>query len=144
MSLFRAVLDRAPEVNDWVAAHIPDCSRGWPNGYAIGVVNDNNDLVGGSVFHEWSPENRVIEMSSAAITPRWINRTTLKTLFWYPFDYLKCRLVVMRVHPENLGMRSIAKRLGCKEYVIDDLRADGVPDVLYTLSVADWRKFIGA
>lgn len=139
----RAITDQSPIVRDWVANHIPDCSRGWPNGYAIGVVNDNNELVGGSVYHEFSPESRVIEMSSASITPRWITRSTLKTLFWYPFDYLKCRLVIMRVHPDNHRMRSIATKLGCREYVIDDLRADGVADIVYTLTEAAWRKFIG-
>lgn len=140
-----SLLTNEPErVREWVAAHIPDCSRGWPNDYAIGVVNDNDHLIGGSVFHDWSPEHRVIEMSSAATSPRWINRTTLKGLFWYPFDYLECRLVVMRVHPENMVMRSIAKRLGSKEYVIDDLRADGVPETIYTLSKQAWQQFIGA
>lgn len=139
------LLTNEPErVRDWVAAHIPDCSRGWPNDYAIGVANDNNELIGGSVYHGWSPETGVIEMSSAAISPKWINRATLRVLFEQAFEGFKCRLVVMRVHPENMVMRDIAKRLGSREYVIDDLRADGVPEVVYTLSKTAWRKFIGA
>lgn len=140
----RAVIDRAEVVREWVARHIPDCSRGWPNDYAIGVVNDNNELIGGAVYHGWSPENGVIEMSSAATSPKWINRLTLKALFGYPFDYLGCRIVVMRVAPENARMRSIALRLGSREYEIEDLRADGVSEIIYTLKADAWRKFIGA
>ncbi len=126
------------------AARIPDCSRGWPESLAIGVVNDNNELIGASVYHGWSPETGVIEMSSAAISPKWITRANLKVLFGQAFDGFNCRIVVMRVHPDNAAMRSIAKRLGSKEYVIDDLRAEGVPEIIYTLSKTAWRKFIGA
>lgn len=139
----RLLVDQPGLVREWVAVHIPNCSRGWPNDYAIGVVNDNNELIGGSVYHDWSPEYEVIEMSSAAITPKWITRSTLKGLFQYPFGFLKCRMVVMRVSSKNGVMRDIAKRLGCSEYVIKDLRAAGEDECVYTLARADWLKFIG-
>lgn len=137
------VLDRRDEVGAFVASNIPGCERGWINFTAIGV-SDGAKLVAGVVYHNWSPEGGVIEMSSAATTPHWCRRHVLKAIYAYPFDGVGCRMVVMRVAEGNARMRAIAKRLGCREYIIDDLRAEGEAEVIYTLTKAAWQKFIGA
>lgn len=138
----RAVLDQSPAVAAWVANHIPGCERGWSNCKAIGI-EDNGRLIGGTVFHNWSPEAGVIELSSAAVSPRWAIRPMLKTIFGYAFDGLKCRMIVMRVGSDNDRMCSIARRLGCRVYQIDDLRGEGQNEMIFTLTAAAWRRFIG-
>lgn len=138
----RAVIDQSPAVAAWVANHIPGCERGWSNCKAIGV-EDNGRLIGGTVFHNWAPEAGVIELSSAATSPRWAVRPMLKTIFGYAFDGLKCRMIVMRVGAENERMCSIARRLGCRVYQIDDLRGEGKDELIFTLTAAAWRRFIG-
>lgn len=139
----RLVLDERERVCAWVAAHIPDCDRGWgAEAYGIGV-EDKGELIGGSVFHGWSPEWGIVEMSSAAVSPRWAIRPMLKGIFGYVFDLLKIRMVVMRTSEKNTRMVSIGRRLGCREYRIDDLRADGEAEIVLTLTAAAWRNFIG-
>ncbi len=139
----QVILDQRDAVGAFVARHIPGCERGWNTFTAIGV-SDGEKLVAGVVYHNWSPESAVIEMSTAATTPHWCRRHVLKAIYGYPFDGVGCRMVVMRVAEGNAGMRSIAMRLGCREYVIGDLRADGEAEVIYTLTKAAWQKFIGA
>jgi len=139
----RVVLDQRDRVGAFVSRGIPGCERGWEKFTAIGV-QDGQELVGGVVYHNWSPENGVIEMSAAASSRRWCPPHVLKAIFGYPFDGVGCRMVVMRVAEANTPMRRIARRLGCKEYVIEDLRADGEAEVIYTLTRAAWQNFIGA
>jgi RimJ/RimL family protein N-acetyltransferase len=139
----QVVLNERDAVGAFVSRGIPGCERGWDRFTGIGV-DDGNGLVAGVVYHNWSPEAGVIEMSCAATSKRWCPPHVLKAIFGYPFDGVGCRMVVMRVAEGNTGMRRIAKRLGCKEYVIEDLRADGEADVVYTLTKAAWRNFIGA
>lgn len=126
----------------FVANQIPGCERGWENYQALGVWRDG-ELVGGIVYHNWSPESAVIELSVGATTPHWMSRRVLRELFAYPFDFLDCRMIAMRVSEYNTHMRSILKRLGCKEYAIDDLRSEGEAEVVCTLTRAAWREFIG-
>ena len=64
-------------VGPFVAAHIPHCGRGFGDKImTLGVV-DGERLIGGLVFHNHDPEAAIIEISGAAIDPRWLTRETL-------------------------------------------------------------------
>lgn len=124
-----------------VAAFVADqlgFDRGFSECSAIGFCNDGK-LVAGFVYHNWVPENGVIEMSAASTTRRWINRARLFQIFAYPFDHIKCRMVVARHSEHNSTARRIWRSLGCSEYVIPELRSPTEAEVIATLTAETWR-----
>lgn len=123
----------------WVAAHIPGCERGFDRPVSIGVVEDER-LIGGTCFHNWQPEAGVIEMSSAATSPRWLHPRMLRAIFEYPFDQLGCQLVVMRVSERNERMIGIARKFGFDGYLIPRLRGRDENEWLFTLTDEAWRS----
>lgn len=126
-------------VAKWVAEHIPGCERGFDGQGAIGVI-ENGRLIGGTVFHNWSPESGVVEMSSAATSPRWLCRPMLKAIFGYVFDQLGCQLVVMRVSERNTRMIRIAEKFGFTGYLIPRLRGRDEAEWVFTLTEEKWRQ----
>jgi len=63
---------------------------------ALGVINGEGSLIGGLVYHNWSPDAGVIEMTGAAIPgSRWLTRETLTRMYAYPFEQLGVQMVVM-------------------------------------------------
>ena len=126
-----------PSVTQWVAKSLD--IRPWPDGFSIGVVKDDR-LLGASVFHNWYPETGVIEITSSAVTPRWLSREMLHTIFSYPFDHLKCQMVVLRVSENNHHMLGIARRLMFETYTIPRLRGKNESEVICTLTDDQWRS----
>ena len=126
-----------PVVTHWVAKSLG--LRPWDDGFSIGVVNDDK-LLGASVFHNWFPETGVIEITSSAVTPKWMTREMLHAIFSYPFDHLKCQMVVLRVSENNHRMLNIAKRLGFETYTIPRLRGKTEAEVICTLTDDRWRS----
>lgn len=129
-------------VERYVAQKIPGCSRGFGACRAVGVLKDG-ELVGGYVYHNWSPETGVIEISAASEGPHWMNLTILREIFGWPFtEKGGCQLIVMRVHLKNRLVRDILKRIGSAEYVIPHLRGPGRKDSECVLTLKDktWRE----
>lgn len=124
-------------VPGWVAAKLG--VRKWPLSYSIANVK-NGRILGATVFHEYYPENGVVELTSASDHPAWMSRKMINAVFSYAFDELKCQLVVLRVSETNTHMRDIASRLLFNSYTIPRLRGRNEADVIYTLSDDDWRK----
>lgn len=125
-------------VEEFVAAHIPGCERGFENCTSIGF-DAGGDLVAGVVYHNWSPESGVIELSSASKTRRWLTRERLKIIFEYPFNQLGCRLIVARTSEHNSRVRRIFRQLGAREFPIPELRGPGEAEIVITLSAQTWR-----
>lgn len=95
----------------FVAAHIDGCERGFADFTTLGVMEEGR-LLAGVVYHNYSPEAGVIELSAAATSKRWLTRPVLKAMFGYPFDEIGCQMAVLRVSEENRGMAEIARRFG--------------------------------
>lgn len=112
--------------------------RPFVNCTAIGVL-DGDRLIAGVIYHEWSPEHGTIQMSVAATTSQWINKSILRAIFAYPFDQVGCQMVIMRVAESNARMRRIGKTLGCKEYLIPRLRGRNEAEAVLTLTDDDWK-----
>lgn len=123
----------------FVADHIPGCERGFEHFTAIGVIDDAGHLVGGIVYHDWSPEHGVIEMSSAATTPRWFTRKILQAMFELPFDRLGCQMVVTRMAESNTGLHSQFERLGFRRHSIPRLYGRDEAGIIYTMTDDDWK-----
>ena len=126
-------------VSLWVADKIDDCPRGFGECNAIGVKSSKG-LVAGFVFHNWSPECQTIEVSAAAIDPRWAQRSILTELLSYPFFDLQCRIVLARTAENNKRPLKLWRALGATEHVLPDLRAEGLNEVVSLLKKEAWQK----
>ena len=127
-----------PMVADFVARTIPGCGRGFGPCKALGFLHGGK-IVAGIVYHNWSPETGVIEISAAATRRDWLNRARLFAIFEYPFDQVGCRMVVARISEHNRVARRIWRSIGAREYVVPQLRSPTEAEVIYTLARDDWR-----
>ena len=128
----------AEGVDWWVAHHIPGCARGFGPCYTLGVFSET--LVAGVVFHNHNPESGVMEMSAAAIDPKWMSRRVIYTAHDFIFNQMACQMAVLRVSEENERMRRIGRALGYREYRIPRLRGRKEAEILMTLADDDWRN----
>lgn len=129
--------DKADSVASWVACRIPGCERGFGLCAAMAVM-DGETLLGAVVFHNYSPEAGVMEMSAAADSPRWLTRKTLYAMHDYIFQH--CQLAVMRVSENNKRMLGIAERYGYTPFRIPRLRGRGEAEVILTLGDDEWKR----
>jgi RimJ/RimL family protein N-acetyltransferase len=132
---------RAPEINEglvkFVASRI-GAERGFGPCATLGLVHDRIVLAA-VVFHNWHPEEGVIEMSSASDTKRWLTRPMINAMFGFCFDECECQLVVLRVSERNAGMIDIARRFGFSETRIERLRGRDEAEMIFTLSDDAWN-----
>ena len=136
---------RSDEVAAFVAANIPGCERGFGPCQAVGFLDDEGQLEAGVVYHNWSPETQVIEISAASAHRNWTSRERVRAIFSYPFDDLGCRIVIARIGEHNVRARRIWRSLGADEYRIPALRSPTEAEMIYTLRAEVWRagKFSG-
>lgn len=104
------------------------------------AVAEGKQIIGACLFHNWQPDEGVIELTSASVSPRWLNRRVLRAMFGYAFDTLKCQAAVMRVDPANVRMCRIATAFGFKRYDIPRLRGRDKAEALFILGDDEWRK----
>src|SRR5262245_26453048 len=95
----RYLVDHHDLVASFVARMIPHVGAlGFGRCRAIGVVNDDDELIPGLVYHHLDPATGIIEMSGAALPGhQWATRETLKLMYQYPFLQCGCQMVIMRV-----------------------------------------------
>lgn len=103
------------------------------------AVEDGGQIIGACLFHNWQPDEGVIELTSASLSPRWLSRPVLRAMFGYAFDGLGCQAAVMRVDPANTRMCRIASAFGFKRYDIPRLRGRNKAEALFILGDDDWR-----
>lgn len=108
------------QVGEMVASMIPHVG---PGGFgirdatgrlpytALGVVR-SGFLLGGVVFHNFKPEDGIIEMSGASSRADWLRPSTLRRLFSYPFVQLGCVNLITITGRKNMRARKIDEFLG--------------------------------
>lgn len=121
-------------VADWVAERI-DGAGGFGKCRALGVAR-NGKLVAGVVFHNWSPDAQVIEVSAAAEHRGWATRTVLSTGFNYAFSF--CQAAVARTHQDNMPVRRLWSAFGASEHIIPRLRGRDAAEAIYILTAEQW------
>lgn len=106
---------------------------------AIGVVDRNDDLVGGVVFHQYSRENRTIHLSAAGSTARWLNRNVLYGIFSYPFSQLGVERITCLTGKKNRSARQFLEGFGFK---LEGCIRRGLADqdlMIYGLLNREWQ-----
>jgi hypothetical protein len=142
-------------VADFVAQLIPHCrARGFGLCKAIGVIEIANapdtelhegyaplgSLIGGVVYHNYDPEAGAIEISGAAITPRWLTRRTLAHMYQYPFLQLGVQMIVQRTPADN---ERLLRQLAAFDYMfvkVPRMFGRDRDGVLCLLTIEDWQS----
>ena len=127
-----------PDHLPFLIGRIEGAWRGFGECVTMGVRHEGK-LCAVVVFHNWSPEGGVIELSAAAIDKRWLTRPVLYEMFSYCFDQAVCQLTLLRVSSDNKPMLRIAKAVGFDQYRIPRLRGRSEDEVICTLTEESWR-----
>ena len=127
---------KAPEVVPFVAA-LTGSRPDFGNCQTAAVIR-NGQMIAGVVFHNWSPEFEVIEVSAAAADPRWASRSNLRTLFGYVFDV--AQTCVARIHEDNTRARRLWRSFGAEEFILPRLRGRTASEALFLLTDDAWAS----
>lgn len=126
-------------LGQWAALRVFENGGSFGPPFSTMGVFEDEALVAVVVYHNYSREHGVIEISAAADTPRWLTRGVLLQLFKFPFEALGCQLVIMRVDPENKRLRRILTAYGFDHLTIPRMRGRDKDETLYMLTDDQWR-----
>lgn len=117
---------------------------GLPNTFGpcetMAVINGAGEMVAGLVFHNYAKDAGVIEVSAAAITPKWATRGILSAAMGYAYGQLGCQAVVGRTAPDNAPTRRLWAALGAQEYEIPRLRGRDTPEIVMVVTDDAWQS----
>ena len=103
----------SPLVAQWVADQIGH-GLDWGPCEAIGVVDKNDNLIGGVVFSNYRPDVGNIEVSFAATQANWLTPRAVRTILGYAFDQLKCARITSQTPKRNRRARQFLQKFGFK------------------------------
>jgi RimJ/RimL family protein N-acetyltransferase len=106
----------------------------------MAVVDRQNKIVAGIVFHNWEPASGVIEISAAATSPRWATKNILRAALDYCYRVAECQLVVTRYAETNTPAHRLWRGLGSETYVIPRLRGRDEAETIATLTAEAWAQ----
>ena len=97
------------EVADWVASRIPGMTSFGPC-TAIGVLNSDNALVGGVVFHDFQPQWKNIQVSFAGAQANWLTPRGVYAMLEYPFRQVGVERITSLTPKRNRRARQFLNR----------------------------------
>ena len=128
-------------VANFVTSLMPDyAERGFESYKAIGVIDTRGCLVGGMVWHNWWPEAGTIEFSGAALTPKWLTRRILTSMFAYAFEKAEAQMIVARNSATNTRLHRQLKAYGFDRFDIPRLFGRADDGVIWTLTEEQFRE----
>ena len=131
-----------PELNAQTGAFVSQLCFGRPDQierFCSMAVFHGDQMVAGTLFYDWDPSARVLQLSSASTDRRWLTRRVVRAMFHMAFDMIGAQLVALRVSEKNTGMVEIAQRFGFQGVLIPRLRGRDEAEWIFTLSDDDWR-----
>lgn len=115
----RLVFGADEDVADWVAARIPHVrwaeKFGPPEKVTTIGLERGGRLIAGFVYHNFDKDFRTIEMSMAAMGPRWATWPTIMAVLHYPFEQLDCMVVSAAVPNTNAAALASNRAIGFKQ-----------------------------
>lgn len=113
--------------------------------YCSMAVVEDGKLIAGTLYHNWQPDEGVIELSSFSTNKRWLTRRVIRAMFHLPFVRLGCQLVVLRVSERNKVMCDIARAFGFTEVYIARLRGRDEGELIFSYTDDQWKasKYYG-
>lgn len=131
----RIIYDQSAAISAWVAQRVRRGAekRGFAPCTAIGIADDK-ELIGGMVFHNWSPESGVMEISCAGDDARWLHPALLKATDDY-LQEIDVNTVIAWTPLEMTRWRRLLKLLGAEDHPIEPLGKS-----LMVLPRARWER----
>jgi RimJ/RimL family protein N-acetyltransferase len=124
-------------VAEFVARMIPH-ARSFDKCTAIGIVNDDNELIAGILFHLLSRAAGIMEITVAALPGhQWLTRSTL-SLYRYPFLQHGCQMVVATVPATDERSQRILAVMGYELVKHRRLFGRHMDGVIASLTYEDW------
>lgn len=120
------------------AARVIGCRADFANCRTMGVYDRDGNVAAAVIFHNWSPEAGVMEVTCAAVNPRWATRGVLREGFDYIFNRAGCQMAVARTDEGNSAVRRLWKAFGASEYVIPRLRGRSASEAILCLTQEAW------
>jgi RimJ/RimL family protein N-acetyltransferase len=131
-------------IAEWVRQHIPHMGTGFGPSAAIGVTDETGSPMAGVVFHDYQPAYGTIQLSAAAISPRWASRRLVGSILQYPFGELKVHKVWTATQHENARALKFNEGVGfTKEATLRDHFGAGVHAVICRMLLKDYRRLYG-
>jgi RimJ/RimL family protein N-acetyltransferase len=130
-----------PDLNAQIGAFVSNICFGGSDQierYCSMAVLHGDQMVAGTLYHNWHPESGVIELTSASTDRRWLTRPVVRAMFHMAFDMVGAQLAVLRVSERNTDMVEIARRFGFRGVLIPRLRGRDEAEWLFTLPDNVW------
>jgi hypothetical protein len=106
---------------------------------AIGIANEDNELIAGIVYFNYQPDCGTIELSIEALPKqRWLTRTTLAVMFQYPFLQCDCQMVKTAALARSRHILRMLAAMNFKLILIPRLAGRNEDGVLALLTYEDW------
>lgn len=123
---------------EWLVADMLDAPQGFGECRQAAVVDKDGQLLAAVLFHNWQPKDGVVEVSAAALSPRWATRAHLGELFGYAFAI--AQLCAARIHEDNHRARRLWRSFGAQEIILPRMRGRTASEALYLLTDDAWRS----
>lgn len=108
-------------LEEWAASRIPHVGTGeefdGEKRFAA-VVDDAGTLKAVMIFHDYQPQARTIQGSTASVSPYWAKHNVIKELLHYVFVTCDCNKFWTATPHTSLGVLRFNKSLGMKQEAI--------------------------
>jgi RimJ/RimL family protein N-acetyltransferase len=106
---------------------------------AIGIANDDNELIAGIVYFNYNPDAGTIEMSIEALPKqRWLMPTTLAVMFQYPFLVCGCQMLITKTSARSEHVLRMLAAMNFKLILVPRSGGRDEDGVLALLTDDDW------
>lgn len=106
---------------------------------AIGIQNRAGMLVGGVVYHNWTPHAGTIELSAGSLSAKWLTRRLIGQLLAYPFYACECQMLIGQTEKKNERDRKLMCGIGFREQHVPRLFGRDNDGILQTLTDDQWK-----
>jgi hypothetical protein len=104
----------------------------------LGVVL-GAEILGVVVFHDYIKERRTIEMSIAAISPRWLTRKVITEIALIGFVLNDCQMMFARCDAADKTTDRILSKLGFQKVTLPNMRGSGRDESLFHMTREAWK-----
>jgi len=106
----------------------------------IGVLDSNNELIAGLIYHGYAPAQGVIELTVEALPKKqWLTRSTLAVMFQYPFIECGCQMLMTKTSLRHEHVLRMLAALNFQFINIPRIYGRDRDGVLCLLTDDDWK-----
>lgn len=134
------IIGRDKEVAEIVAQLIPEyeSSEDFGTSYTAIGFRSGDEFLAGAVYSNYRVHD--IELSLAALSPKWSSRSSWRAVFAYPFQQLGTRRVTCIVNKKNKRVRRLMEGAGFKlEGVLREAFKSGADACVYGMLKSECR-----